>query len=117
MRYRKLDADGDYTFGRSQQDFLVNTPETVGQAVMTRLRLWLGEWFINTADGLPWKSQVLGEHTRATYDAAIKNRILQTQGVRQIDSYESSFDGETRRLSVRATITTQYGQTSITGTL
>lgn len=117
MRYRRLDADGDYSFGRGQQDFLLNTPETVAQAVLTRLRLWLGEWFIDTADGLPWRNQVLGEHTRATYDAAIKTRILQTQGVRQIDSYESSFDGDTRRLSVTATITTQYGQTTINGTL
>jgi hypothetical protein len=35
MRYGKLDAGGDYCFGGGATDFLVNTPETVAQAVLT----------------------------------------------------------------------------------
>ena len=42
MRYRPLDANGDYTVGIP---FLVNSPACVGQAVLTRLKLFLGEWF------------------------------------------------------------------------
>jgi hypothetical protein len=29
MRYRKLDADGDYSFGNGSADFYVNSPEAV----------------------------------------------------------------------------------------
>lgn len=117
MRYRKLDANGDYSFGNQQADFYRNTPEAVGQAVLTRLRLNKGEWFIDTADGMPWMSDVLGERTVATRDAAIKKRILGTNGVTQIDTYNSSFNAETRRFSVSATISTAYGQTTISENL
>lgn len=117
MRYRKLDADGDYTFGNQQADFYKDNPEAVAQAVMTRLRLNKGEWFIDTEDGTPWNSEVLGERTVATRDAAIKKRILGTPGVVQIDSYNSTFNAETRRFSVTATITTVYGQTTISENL
>ena len=39
MRYRKLDAAGDYAFGSSRADFHRDTAETVAQAVKTRLML------------------------------------------------------------------------------
>lgn len=117
MRYRKLDADGDYTFGGSANDFLVDSPEGVAQAVQTRLLLLKGEWFVDTSDGTPWSTEVLGEHTRATYDMAIRNRILGTQGVVQIDSYASVFEPNSRKLTITCTITTAYGQTTISETL
>lgn len=117
MRYRQLDAAGDYTFGHGAADFLRDTPETVAQAVLTRLKLLRGEWFVDTPDGTPWQTEILGEHTRDSYDMAIRSRILGTPGVTQIDSYSSSLDPDTRRLSVTVTITTDYGQTTLSETL
>ncbi len=49
MRYRAWDANGDYTFGQGSKNFLVNSPQCVAQAVVSRLRLQLGEWFIDTS--------------------------------------------------------------------
>lgn len=109
MRYRKLDADGDMTFGHGQQDFLRDTPDAVAQAVVTRLRLLAGEWFLDLADGTPWQAGVMGKHTQATYDPVIRRRILQTEGVTGISEYTSVFDGAARRLTVTATIDTVYG--------
>ena len=112
MRYRKLDANGDYALGPNV--FLTNSPEAVAQAVKTRLALWLGEWFIDTTDGMPWNEQVLGKRLPGKNpDAAIRQRILETQGVTEITSYSSSFEGTTRRLSVAATVTTAYGEATI----
>ena len=116
MRYRKLDADGDYTVGTGQ-DFLVDSPEAVAQAIKTRLGLYAGEWFLDTEDGTPWRTEVLGKYTLSTYDAVIKDRILGTAGVAQIDEYSSEFDGTTRRLTIAATISTEYGQATVTGTI
>ncbi len=59
----------------------------------------------------------LVKYTDDVYDAVIKARILDTDGVTQIDAYRSSLDPNTRSLSVTATITTIYAQTTITTTL
>jgi hypothetical protein len=113
MRYRKLDSAGDYTLG-SGADFLANSPETVAQAVRTRLELWAGEWFINTADGTPWPDDMLGKRfQRSNPDSAIKSRILGTPGVTELVEYSSAFDGETRKFSVTAKINTAYGPAAI----
>jgi len=114
MRYRRLDEGGDYCLGTGL-DWLANSPEAVAQAVMTRLRLNAGDFFIDTEDGMPWRTEVLGKYTLSSYDAVIKDRILGTPGVSGIEDYTSAFDGLTRRLKVGATITTQYGSAAITG--
>lgn len=108
MRYRKLDADGDYVFGGQQTDFYTDVPEAVGQAVLTRLRLFRGEWFLDTTEGTPL-DQIIGKYTAGTFDAAIRQRILATQGVTALTAYSSDLNADTRALRVVATITTQYG--------
>lgn len=117
MKYRKLDASGDYTLG-TQADFYVNSPTAVAQAVKTRLALWVGEWFLNVTEGMPWNEQVLGKRLRGkNYDTAIRQRILGTDGVSEIADYSSSIDPDTRALSVSATITTAYGTTQLSTTM
>ncbi|MGY2438549.1 hypothetical protein [Pseudomonas sp. SDO52101_S400] len=116
MRYRKLDANGDYTFGHQQADFLRDSPEAVAQAISTRLKLDQGEWFLDKTEGMPWSSEVLGERTVATRDSAVQKRILGTQGVVQLDSYDSGLDPDTRKFTPTAEVTTVYGQATINGT-
>lgn len=111
MRYRQLTAADDYSFGQGAANFLVDSPDAVGQAVLTRLKLLQGEWFLDSTEGTPWSTQILGERTRATFDAAIRERILDTEGVSGIADYSSSVAD--RRLSVSATIDTIYGQTTV----
>jgi len=113
MRYRQLDANGDYVFGNGPGEFLVDSPETVAQAVTTRLKLWQGEWFLDSQAGTPYNTQVLGYGTQKVYDAAIQTVILNTMGVNQISSYSSSFNRTTRKLDIVATVATIYGTTTI----
>lgn len=115
MRYRKLDDDGDYGFGQGQNNFHINTPEGVAQAVMTRLKFWVGEWFADTSDGTGWTTDVLGKYTDHLFELMIRQRILSTQGVLRIDSFNSQFNGETRTLSIQSTITTIYGSADLQG--
>lgn len=113
MRYRKLSPTGDYTLGGSQAAFYIDTAQAVGQAVETRLKLWLGEWFLNTADGTDWQGKVLGPRTSAVRDAMLRQRILETPNVNSIDTYSSQFDGNTRTFSVQASITTAFGAATV----
>lgn len=108
MRYRKLTADGDYTFGAGIKSFFIDDAEAVGQAVKTRLLLITGEWFLDDTEGTPYPTQILGKNKRPTYDNAIRQRILGTQGVTSIENYFSSLDAD-RKLTVSATVNTIYG--------
>lgn len=120
MRYRKLDANGDMQFGHGAGDFWHNTPEAVGQSVKTRLLLFAGEWFLNTAAGTPWggfplndlvvqQGRILAEHTQLSRDAAVRDRIISTEGVTTLAEYGSSFNRNTRAFHINATIDTVYG--------
>ncbi|XZT25683.1 hypothetical protein ACT40K_08585 [Acinetobacter baumannii] len=115
MRYRKLDENGDYSFGQGQNNFHINTPEGVAQAVMTRLKFWVGEWFADTSDGTGWTTDVLGKYTDHLFELMIRQRILGTQSVLRIDSFNSQFNGETRTLSIQSSITTIYGSANCKG--
>lgn len=110
-----MDANGDSTFGQGSANFLSNSPQAVAQLVTTRLKLNVGEWFLDTTEGTPWTTEILGVRTQATRDAAIKRRILATPGVSSIDNYSSTVVG--RQLTVSATLTTIYGATPFTVTL
>jgi hypothetical protein len=113
MRVRALDANGDMTFGAGAQNFLVDSPQAVLQCVLTAMKLWQGEWFLDTTAGIPWNTQVLGADTQPLYDNAIRTAIRAVQGVTGISSYSSSFNPSTRVLTVSVTITTQFGPATL----
>jgi hypothetical protein len=109
MRYRALSAEGDYTFGQGNANFLINVPAAVGQAARTRLLLITDEWFLDFTEGTPWGTQILGSNTQATRDLAIKSRLLGTPGLTQIARYASTV--EARKFIPEAVLDTVYGQT------
>lgn len=114
MRYRKQSPTGDWTFGLGVANFYVNTPAAVGQAVKTKLRLFLGEVFYNKTLGTDWLGVVMGYSNKAIFDAQIQGVIANTQGVKSIISYSSVLNNVTRILTITAQIDTIYsGQTPI----
>lgn len=96
-------------FGHGPADFYNNVPEAPAQACVTRLRLYLGDFFLNTLEGTDWYGQVLGVHSRYTADLELRSRIAETRAVSGIERYASRKDGDGRRLTVGATINTDYG--------
>ncbi len=132
MRYRKLSPTGDMTFGAGQLNFLIDSPAAVAQAVMTTLKLFYGEWYLNTAAGTPWFTGVLGYHSQADADATIQNQILSVSctisstniplgyqagqvvnAITNIQDYQSELDPETRAYSATCTLNTIYGPTPL----
>lgn len=115
MRYRALDINEDLVLGPGGT-FHVNTPAAVGQAVKTRLRLFMGEWFLDHKEGLNM-ANILGVRTQATRDIEIQQRILGTPGVKAIADYSSSIVNlKTRAFTVNTTIDTIYGVVKINQT-
>lgn len=112
MRYRKLDPNGDYVFA-GNSTFLVDTPEAVAQAVLTRLKLFTKEWFLDSRIGLD-KDRILGYGTAMTRDQEVQRRILLTANVVRLRRYYSTV--ENRGFRVVANIDTTFGPATVEGT-
>jgi hypothetical protein len=117
MRVRRQDSDGDMVWGGGPSDYYRNVPDGVAQVVGTRLGLWVGEWFLDTTEGTPWYGGVLGVGTRRSVEPVIRARIAKTLGVKSIDAFSLSVDPDARTAHVEATITTEYGTTTVAGNL
>jgi hypothetical protein len=111
FRYRRLSPEGDMQFGRGIQNFLVDSPAAVAQAIMTRLNLWTNEWFLDLSAGTPWMQQVLGKPRQpgSSPDAAIRSRILGTPYVTRITNYASNFNSTNRSWTVSCRVFTAFG--------
>jgi hypothetical protein len=114
MKYRKLDANGDYTFGQGAGEFYQNTPETVAQAIQTRLALLAGSVFWDTTAGVPYTTQIIGITNQQTRDLIFQQTILDTEGVTAIEQFNSTTNPATRVYSWQATVTTQYSADPLT---
>jgi hypothetical protein len=115
MRYRRLTTNNEPVMGQGRQDFLTDT-EAVGQAVITRLRLWRGEWWENIYAGIPmWQSMlgVVGAKKEAI-DRIIQDCIMQTEGVNGLSNLSSIINSETRAYEFYCALKTIYGTTAIT---
>ncbi len=113
MRYRKLDAQGDYTFGNGQLDFFRDEPAAVAQSVKTRLLLWLGEWFLNIEEGTQFMQGILGKYSKTNADVTIQDRVLATEGVIDIQNYVSTINEDDRKMGVGFDLDTIYGPTPL----
>lgn len=110
MKYRRLDENWDYCFGRGQQNYISDL-EAVVQAVKSRLMLLKEEWWEDLEDGLPLWQDVIGgsgsEDHRKAVDILIRDRISGTEGVLAVTEYESQY--ENRRYTFQATVESIYG--------
>lgn len=118
MIYRRLDNNGDYSFGRGKQDFLSGA-NAVAQAIKTRLLLLRSEWWEDQADGTPLFQSVLGapgtpDNLKAV-DLIIQDRITSTENVTDISEFSSTY--ENRAYSVKCTVNTAYGTIALEVTL
>lgn len=108
MKVRRL-VDNDMTFGQGFSNFAVDV-EAVEQRVATRLRLLLGEWFLDTSAGVPYIQRIVEKPTDLAFaEAILKRKILETEGVFSIDSWGMTYDSENRELTVTCSVSTIYG--------
>jgi len=74
----------------------------VAQRLQIRLQSFLGEWFINTAYGIPYWQQLLGKKINKTAaDRIFQEQILSERGVREITSFSSTLKNRIYEMSFR----------------
>lgn len=90
--------------------YFVDQAEQVRQQLLIKLKLWNGEWFLDTEFGTPYSQQILGKQlTLSGALAAIKTSIFEVDGVRSMTSFSYDFSNATRKLAVNFVVDTVYG--------
>ncbi len=89
---------------------LCDGAERVRQQIKIKLKLFSGEWFLDTEFGTPYLEKILGKQlTLAGAVAALKKSILQVDGVEHITRFDFNFNRSTRQLDVDFDVMSAYG--------
>ena len=113
--YLQLDSDYDPIFTASSS---LTNGEAVAQAIQTRLKLFMGEWWEDLTQGLPVTQAMLGALGSSINLEAIKLAIVQritgTPYVTNVLSVEVTFVGGVYKFS--ATAQTYFGVVTASAT-
>lgn len=103
------DIDGDISF----PIVLVTDPaEETAVRLSNRFALFLGEWFLNTLEGVPYYERILGqkEGNLPAVRRLLLNIAENTPGVKEVVSLDLSFDRATRVLTGDLRVLSQTDQ-------
>lgn len=105
---RRPDQNYDMTFGQGLQNFATGG-ESVRICVASRIRVLLGEWFLDTGIGLPYMQKIITKPADPDYTAAaIKACILATDEVTAINDFSYEYDKASRLMSVSCSVSTSF---------
>lgn len=109
MKIRRIDAVGDWCFGRGMSD-IVTGQKAIEQNVRTRLLSWKNNCFFALQDGVDWRNR-LEKRQQDNLILEIKSMVLASEGVVGMDpnSIEFVLDS-TRNFTLKFTMDTIYGQ-------
>ena len=89
---------------------MIDNAERVAQQILITLRFWLGEWFLNTTDGVPYLEYILVKQPNMAHIRQILTEQIQSvEGVKAVTNMELTFDRRERHLLVEYTADTDYG--------
>ena len=107
----QLDNNGDI-FTRNYGLARISGNDQIAQRISTRLKLLLGEWFLDTGAGVPWFDQILIKNAnRAIVQGVLKRAILQTPKVNELIRFDISEDSVNRKIVVNFAVTVNDGST------
>ena len=82
--------------------------QTVGQRLKIRLLTFMGEWFLDTTYGVPYWQRLLGikQTSKSAIDLIFQQQILAEPGVKEIVSFDSTFQNRQYSLNFRVKVVT-----------
>lgn len=109
-----LDASHDLFLGSRAGVATVSGGEAVAQRLLTRLRLFRGEWFLDVNAGTPWFQTILADRADIrSIELELKRQITETPGVVSILSFAVDFNRSTRSLSISFEVDTPFGPSGV----
>lgn len=114
MRDIALSASHDLDLSNGDMA-LIDGAEQVRQQVLIKLKLWQGEWFLDTGFGTPYLDGILGRQlTLSGAIIALRKSVLEVEGVRAITALTYDYDSRARHLTVNFTAETPFGLIEVT---
>ena len=95
-----LDTFGELDLSRDDLYFVTGA-DAVAQHLKIRLRFVLGEWFLDTRVGIPYRSQIWVKNPNlAAIQSVYRRAIASTPGVDELQRIDLALDASTRQLRV-----------------
>lgn len=109
----KIDADsGDLYLGDDGDLATVTGRDAIAQHVRVRLQHFLGEWFLDEREGVPYFERILVHHPDlAAIEEAYRRTIAETPGIASVRDLTLDFDRQARTLTIEGAAVTTDGDT------
>jgi hypothetical protein len=92
---------GDLALTDGQITLTQTLAESVAQHLTLRLSFFLGEWFLDPSEGIPYQTEIFVKNPNLSRITSIYRKvILGTPGVSSLNRFEMSFDAATRELTI-----------------
>ena len=115
MINRKLDSNGDYSFGQNNSDMLKGV-DAVAQAIKTKLLLFQAEWWEDQNDGLPLFQSIIGQYNLEDVKVAasrlLSDRIKDVKEVLSVIESSVNINEKERSISYKYVVNTTEGTIS-----
>lgn len=90
---------------------LIDNKERIAQQLRITLWEWLGEWFLDKRDGVPYREYILVKNPNLKHiRQVLSENIMKVDGVNRIEELNLNFDPKNRTLIVDFEIDTDDGQ-------
>lgn len=94
---------------------IVDRQDAVKENIKQRLRLFLGEWFLDTASGIPYYQDVLKKNPNPVIvQGVFQDAIINTPGVLELLDFQLNYSRSARTLEITFSVRTTTGQIDFT---
>ena len=108
MKVSGLDSEADWVFGKDKHSYKSGS-DAIKQNVVTRLRSFYNDWFLDVDFGIPWLTLLGTRNNENQVKRAISKSILETTGIMNISKLEFVYTSDDRVLQVSVSYTDVYG--------
>lgn len=106
-RFRQLDSNNDWTFGKGQNNFATGD-SAIALNIKTRLQSWLRDCYFDQFAGIDWLNRLGNRGQQQLLERDVRVNIIQTQDVTGLE--ELSVSLVERSLQISYTVRTVNSQ-------
>lgn len=108
MSVRKLDSNGDFTFGQSQGNYIKRDNE-IAQNVVTRIKSFKNDYFLDNSQNIDWLNILGVKNNEEIIIGEVRRVVQQTNGVQRVNEV-SLVQNDRRSATIQIKFDTIYNQ-------